>query len=193
VDHLGTRRQRGCPVNTMSMRWGRLYRGTPAELSIEPAIAALGVPYRTQFPGFLFGFRFFPDFYLPTLAVVIEVDDRSHRLAEKVEQDEDRTRQLEDRGWTVVRCTNEEALGDPYGAVRRMLAEAGYAVADGRITRAPRVPLADCLPKPGRAPKKITREAKSQERQRRRSAAPRRPKRSPSPGEGSACPSPADG
>src|SRR5690349_6910316 len=110
----------------MHVRWGRLYRGTPAELALEDAVAELGVPYRTQFPGFLFGFRFFPDFVLPTVGVVLEVDDDSHSRPEKQEADGERTQYLEgEQGWRVARCSNQEALENPRGAVRRMLASVG--------------------------------------------------------------------
>lgn len=140
----------------MTMRWCRLYKGTPAELAIEDAIAALGVPYRSQFPGFLYGFRYFCDFLLPTLKLVIEVDDPSHNRADKILSDEDRTTYLEtQQGWTVVRCTNEEALSDPHGAVRRMLTSAGLWPLPTQLPK-----LAASLPTPKKCPKKIKRDAK---------------------------------
>jgi very-short-patch-repair endonuclease len=125
----------------MAMRWGKLYRGTPAEHSLEDAVATLGVPYRTQFPGYLYGFRFFPDFYLPTIDVVIEVDDPSHSRTQKSAEDEERTRALEARGWQVVRVTNQEALTDPHGAVKRALASIGEWPPVSKRT------LAESLPK----------------------------------------------
>lgn len=147
----------------MSMRWGRLYRGTPAELALEDAVAALGVPYRTQFPGYLYGFRFFPDFLLPTLGLVIEVDDSSHRRTAKMIEDEERTEALEAKGWRVVRCTNENALADPVGTVRAMLAEVGMWPLPEHRKR-----VADCLPTPKKAEKRAKREAKSAARRARR-------------------------
>lgn len=152
--------------NPMSARWNKLYKGTAAELSIEPAVASLGLPYRTQFPGFLYGFRFFPDFFLPTLGVVIEVDDASHRRLDKMLADADRTEALEDRGWTVVRCTNEEALRAPHETVRRLLAEIG--IGERQIEDAKRKSLAASLPVPQKAGQKQKREAKHKARQRRR-------------------------
>lgn len=153
-------------MNIMAMRWGKLYKGTPAEKSLEDAVAALGVPYRTQFPGYLYGFRFFPDFLLPTLGLVIEVDDSSHGRAAKIMADADRTEELEARGFTVVRCTNEEALSDPHGSVRRMLVEAGmYPLPTGRSR------LADSLPKVKKAPQKERRAAKSAALKRKRGLA----------------------
>ena len=137
------------------MRWGKLYRGTPAELSLEEAVACLGVPYRTQFPGYLFGFRYFPDFFLPTIGVVIEVDDASHSRSKKMEEDEERTRALEARGWQVVRCTNEEALSDPHGAVKRMLSSVGHWPPLGTKS------LAEAMPKSQKATQKQQRAARS--------------------------------
>lgn len=137
------------------MRWGRLYRGTPAELALEDAIAELGVPYRGQFPGFLYGVRSFPDFFLPTLGLVIEVDDPSHNRAAKKIEDDERTQSLASAwGVRVVRCTNKEAVDDPRGTVRRMLAEINLWPLPSR-----RRPIAACLPESKKAPKKGRREA----------------------------------
>lgn len=148
----------------MSMRWGRLYKGTPAELALEDAIAALGVPYRSQFPGYLYGFRFFPDFFLPTLGLVIEVDDHSHERADKMLADAERTAELEEYGWRVVRCTNDEALVDPHGTVRGLLSSVGMWPLPNRLP-----PVAQALPKPKKCPQKIKREAKSAARRSSRS------------------------
>lgn len=159
---------RGWRPNPMSGRLGRLYKCTPAELSLEDAVAALGVPYRIQFPGYLYGSRFFPDFVLPTLQLVIEVDDDSHFKTDKMLADNDRTEAIERRfGWTVVRCSNEEALTDPYGAVRRMLMEqALWPIPEGLRS----LKVAEFLPKPAKCPpkEKTTKAAPGVERQRRR-------------------------
>lgn len=138
--------------NEMAGRWNRLYPGTPAELSLEDAIAALGVPYRTQFPGFLYGSRFFPDFILPTLQLIIEVDDDSHNKTDKIIEDDYRTAALEKKyGWTVVRCTNEEALSDPFGAVQRMLMDQGvWPIPEGIRS----LKVRDFLPKKEKCPPK---------------------------------------
>lgn len=150
--------------NPMGPRWHKLYKGTPPELALEDAIAALGVPYRTQFPGFLYGFRFFPDFLLPTLKLVIEVDDSSHTRAAKMVEDHDRSEFMEDKfGWKVVRCTNKNALDNPHGTVRAMLVEAGLWPLPERAPL-----LKDSLPGPASCPRKDRREAKSTARRRRR-------------------------
>lgn len=113
--------------NLFLLRWSKLYANpTDAEAAVEPAIASLGVRYRFQHP--LFGLRLFPDFILPDYRVVIEVDDRSHNTKKKREADAERTERLNSGGWTVVRCTNDEAEDDPYGAVDRMMTEAGLAL-----------------------------------------------------------------
>lgn len=156
----------------MASRWCRLYEGTPAELAIEPAIAALGVPYRNQFPGFLYGLRYYLDFVLPTLGLVIEVDDPSHER--KTEEDAERTAAIaREWGWRVVRCKNEEALNDPRGTVQRLLKQA-------KLWPPPTTqpPLTKCLPERKRAPAKNRRAAKTESLRARRSG--RIPGRRPS-------------
>lgn len=153
-------------MNPMSARWCRLYKGTESELSLEDAVASLGVPYRTQFPCFLYGLRYFLDFYLPTLGVVIEVDDPSHDRLEKVEADAERTAALEKEwGVRVLRCTNDEALNDPHGTVKGLMKRAGIDPSQFRANR-----LAEHLPQPKRAPQKARRESVSAARRSQRKA-----------------------
>lgn len=112
----------------MAGRAGKLYRDiTPAEIAMEEVVAKLGVPYRIQFPYYLWGVRFFPDFLLPTLKLIIEVDDKSHKEKAKKEADEQRTQELNSLGWTVVRCWNEEVLADAKGVLRNLLAQVGQS------------------------------------------------------------------
>lgn len=148
----------------MAGRWSKLYEGTRAEHSLEDAVAALGVPYRTQFPGYRYGCRFFPDFVLPTLKLVIEVDDASHD--DKAEADEERSKIIYATwGWTVVRCTNEDALRDPEGIVRALLKSVGLWPLPSSLPR-----LRDALPKVRKAPQKLKRQAKSAARRAKRQA-----------------------
>lgn len=113
--------------NLFLMRWSHLYANpTEAEAAIEPAIASLGVRYRFQHP--LFGLRLFPDFILPDYRVVIEVDDRSHNTKKKREADAERTDRMQKAKWTVVRCSNEAAMADPYGTVDMMMENAGLPI-----------------------------------------------------------------
>ena len=104
-------------------RWAGHYSNpTPAEAALEPALASLGVPYRFQHPVWALGI--FPDFVLLRDRLVIEVDDKSHRGRAKMKADAERTAKLEKLGWRVVRCTNEEALDNPYRTVDGLMAEA---------------------------------------------------------------------
>jgi very-short-patch-repair endonuclease len=106
-------------MSMMYWRWGKLYRGTRHETLFERALARVGIPYRTQFPGFLYGFHYFPDFYLPTLQLCIEVDDPSHGA--KAEEDAIRTARLGQFGIRTVRVTNAEVQADAWGAVLKAL------------------------------------------------------------------------
>ena len=109
---------------SMLARWAKLYsQQTEAEKALEPAVASLGIPYRFQHPVWALGF--FPDFVLLGDRVVREVDDPSHNTKRKRAADEARTAKLQRAGWRVARCTNAEALANPYGAVDRMLADLG--------------------------------------------------------------------
>lgn len=140
---------------------------------MEEAVARLGVPYRNNYPGFLYGVRSFPDFLLPTLGLVIEVDDPSHSRAEKVEADAERTELLAAAwGVRVVRCTNDEALADADGALRGMLRSIGLWPLPSY-----RPALRDALPQTKKCPQKTKREAKSAARQARRQGSPGRRRR----------------
>lgn len=108
----------------MTDKWSKLYSNqTAAEEALEPALASLGVPYRFQHPIWAAGV--FPDFVLLHERLVIEVDDDSHKRASKAKADRERTAKLQKLGWRVVRCTNDEALTDPYATVDRLMAAAG--------------------------------------------------------------------
>ena len=156
-------------ANPMAMRWCRLYKGTPAELALEDAVARLGVPYRTQFPLFLYGARYFPDFVLPSLALVIEVDDPSHNRGDKKLEDEERTAEIKAKfGWTVVRVTNDAAIADPDEAVSSALSAAGISLLVVRkMGKSPKI--ANSLPRCRSAPQAASREAKAQARRAARS------------------------
>lgn len=161
--------------NPMAMHWGVLYKGTAAEKSLEDAVAKLGVPYRTQFPGYLYGFRYFPDFLLPTLGLVIEVDDDSHGRTAKVLADADRTDYfMTEHGWKVVRCTNEEALQDPHGTVKRLMQEAGCWPVPQSTPR-----LAESLPRPKKAAAKEKRRAKAEQKEIKRKVKAKKPPKPP--------------
>lgn len=104
--------------------WAGAYSNpTPAEAALEPAVAALGIPYRFQHP--IWALRFRLDFAFPTLKLAIEVDDPSHTAKAKRAKDKVRTAKLAKAGWKIVRCTNDEALTDPVGTLYKMLKAAG--------------------------------------------------------------------
>lgn len=119
-----------------------LYPGTPAEHAIEGAIASLGVKYRWQYPLYCIEeekpLRYFPDFaiWIPAtgtatgkaLKVCLEVDDPSHDTKEKRAADAERTRHLRSKGWTVVRCLNEDAIRYPVATVNKLLRQIGVTL-----------------------------------------------------------------
>ncbi len=100
--------------------WASLYSNqTPAEFCLEPHVAYLGLRYRTQHP--FWGLKIIPDYVLPDIKLIIEVDDDSHKQKAKRIKDEEKTLKLNKLGWTVVRCTNDEATENPGGTLKRML------------------------------------------------------------------------
>ena len=102
------------------LRWAKLYSSpTDAEAALEPAIASLGIPYRFQHP--LWGLSLFPDFVLLDERIVIEVDDASHATTKKRKEDAERTLKLNKHNWRVIRCTNADAIEDPYGTVDKLM------------------------------------------------------------------------
>lgn len=106
--------------------WGKylkLVQGTAAENCLEPYIAEVGIPYRAQYPVW----RFILDFAWVGAKVAVEVDGASHRSPDGIAKDIKRTAWLQSKGWTVVRCTNEEALADPEGTVQRLIDKAKAA------------------------------------------------------------------
>jgi very-short-patch-repair endonuclease len=126
--------------NPLGEYWKRLYPLTEAERAIEPAVAALGIPYRSQFPCFLYGMgKWFPDYLFPTIGVVLEVDDDSHSENEKKAADALRTAALETLGYVVVRCSNDEALFQPSETVQRLIVDAGLLNRKG-----PGLPVPPC-------------------------------------------------
>ncbi len=115
--------------NPLHVFWTGLYPGTPAERALEPYIASLGHPYRTQFPYFIWGLKMFPDFVMPTVGIVLEVDDPSHEETEKQKADAVKASTLEDLGWRVLRCSNWEAFNAPsvvIGRIQSVLATQGH-------------------------------------------------------------------
>ena len=92
---------------------------TPAECALEPAVAALGEPYRVQHPFWRLGC--FADFALLDRRVIIEVDGQSHNGLQAKIKDRLRDLALLRKGWRTVRISNAEAMSDPAGALSRAL------------------------------------------------------------------------
>lgn len=100
--------------------WQRLYDDmTPAEVALEPAIAALGERYRSQHP--FWGLKHFADFALLERKRIIEVDGDSHDKPSQKKKDLEHTIALKSLGWDVVRVSNEQALANPAGTVAAAL------------------------------------------------------------------------
>lgn len=111
-------------ANPMLGFWYSQYFGNNKyELALEPAIAALGLPYRYQHLDL--SLKIIMDYAMPTIKLDIEVDGDSHRRADQIRADIDRAEQLRKRGWTVYRIQNEDALADPKGCIERMVSELG--------------------------------------------------------------------
>ena len=94
---------------------------TPAEKTLWEALRRKqlgGLKFRAQHP---VG-PFVLDFYCPACKLVVELDGGVHK--DQAVQDEARTRQLEDYGYTVIRFRNEEVLGDLASVLERILAAA---------------------------------------------------------------------
>ena len=126
--------------NPQHGRWAQLYKGTKPELALEAAVATLGIPYRTNFPCHLYLPKIdaFPDFFLPTLGLVLEVDGPEHYTPAGRRDDAERTEKMEKyHGWTVVRCTNDEAEHDAADTLDRMLEQAGIDMKTDRSKLGP--------------------------------------------------------
>lgn len=96
----------------MLRNWARLYtKPTLAEQTLEPAIAALGERYRAQHP--FFSLYLIADFVLLDSRVVIEVDGKSHSTPAQIRKDLQHMIALEERGWAVIRVTNEQVMANP--------------------------------------------------------------------------------
>ena len=65
-----------------------------------------GVHFRRQHP--IFGY--IPDFVCLSYRLIVEIDGGYHHAGEQPEKDRERSRQLEERGFTVLRFTNDEVL-----------------------------------------------------------------------------------
>lgn len=68
----------------------------------------LGQPFKRQF---VIG-QFIVDFVCIPAKLIVEIDGGYHQLPQQQISDEDRKDWLESQGFTVIRFTNEEVIGD---------------------------------------------------------------------------------
>ena len=67
--------------------------------------------------------RYIADFAIPAYKLVIEIDGGQH--AASIEADEERTRNLNARGYRVIRLRNNDVLGNIEGVLESIVAEIG--------------------------------------------------------------------
>lgn len=99
--------------------WLKLQKLTDSEEALEPAIAALGERYRTQY--YFPKLSHFADFALLDRKRIIEVDGSSHDKPAQKKKDLERMLALQAMGWDVIRVTNEQSQANPSGTVQAAL------------------------------------------------------------------------
>jgi len=104
----------GTPLvdRSTTLRAQELRNGAPVcEILLWKAIrhgALGGLKFRRQYP--IGGY--FADFACVSARLIVEVDGPSHRDDAQATRDHLRTLDLEAAGWTVLRFTNEQVLGE---------------------------------------------------------------------------------
>lgn len=102
--------------------WARGYvNPTRAEQAADVAVAALGEPYRFQYP--FMSLKYFADFALLNRKLIIEVDGDSHDSPAQKEKDLLHEQQVLELGWRVVRVSNEAVLANSYQAIQAAVAQ----------------------------------------------------------------------
>lgn len=105
-------------ANPLLGYWKRMCaQPTDAEAALDPAVAALGVPYRFQYP--FWEHKYFADFAVLPWRLIIEVDGDSHNKPSQKEKDLKHALQVLDDGWVVARVSNELAMKCPEAAVEQ--------------------------------------------------------------------------
>ena len=101
---------------------------TPAEAKIWSRVRnrGLGFKIRRQHPIW----RFIADFYCAEAKLVIEIDGDSHAEPSQEEYDKARTEWLEERGYQVIRITNEDVHRHLEDALKEI-----YLVCKERVTK----------------------------------------------------------
>lgn len=91
---------------------------TPAESILWSFLKGngLGKPFRRQH---IIG-EFIADFVCLPRKIIIELDGGYHNLPQQQISDKERTKWLEDKGFTVIRFTNEEVIGDKFNVINKI-------------------------------------------------------------------------
>jgi len=76
-----------------------------------------GLKFRRQHPIFIF----IADFYCHQKKLIIELDGEIHDDPEQIEHDENRTADLEGKGFTILRFRNEELISDLETVLERII------------------------------------------------------------------------
>jgi very-short-patch-repair endonuclease len=97
---------------------------TDAELKLWNELRAhrlMGLGFRRQVPvaGYIV------DFACPDKKLIVEVDGSQHGETEAALNDAERTRRLEEDGWTVIRFWNDDVLRDIDGVCNHIITVAG--------------------------------------------------------------------
>ncbi|MBX3575728.1 MAG: endonuclease domain-containing protein [Rhizobiaceae bacterium] len=108
---------------------------TDAELKLWNAIRAhrlMGLSFRRQLPIA----SYIVDFACPLKKLIVEIDGSQHGEEETGVKDAERTKRLEQDGWTVLRFWNDDVLRDIDTVCLHILTVAGLTGADARAQAA---------------------------------------------------------
>lgn len=156
-------------------------RMTEPEKALEPAIAALGRRYRTQwlFMGLKTKSRcYIADFVLLDDKLVIEVDGDSHEKPVQKYKDLQNAVALEALGWHIYRTSNETARANPGETVKAALRD--VRTTRGELEAALELHLRD-FPELLAVPAKRTKTSPTARPEKSSSPRPKRKPRVPSP------------
>lgn len=76
----------------------------------------LGKPFRRQH---IIG-DYIADFFCLPCSLIIEIDGGYHQLPEHQISDEERSKRLEELGYTIIRFTNEQVLNDTMNVIQQI-------------------------------------------------------------------------
>jgi len=94
---------------------------TYAEQKLWKALRQTDLHFRRQAP---FG-SYVVDFVCHSHRLIIEVDGGVHRLESVAARDAEREAWLVGRGYRVIRVSNEQAVGNPFAVVDKILSDLG--------------------------------------------------------------------